>query len=453
MTRPFKHQKTGTYWVRKVVPEELRPTVGQRELKRSLKTKDPAEAKRLAPAVIAELEQVIASARLGKTFTREDLQGLTGEYYRQRHAELVAEARRRNWGETDFTNAETSLDVVPDQGGTPEEEEDAVIAWAAPRVDALLARFGVLAPPAFRAKLAVGLYKAEHQAVRSAQAEVELHDEPAAPAYPTFRPTEARSISTLFSQYAAAKRISDRTREQWARYIEHFELWLNGKPADRVAPSDVQRYADSLLSDGGLHGRKLSAKTINESYIASINTTYAWAMKPGRALVTTNPAQGVSVEVPRSESGPRRRAYKRDEVKTILSAARLQDTPYKRWVPWLLAFTGARVSEILNAKKADLGQAEGVWYLAIREQAEGESGQRLKNTWSIRCVPIHSALIAEGFLRYAAALPDGEHLFPGKWSDKHGDRTKTPSNRLREWLNTVRAPEPGWHPITASGIG
>jgi hypothetical protein len=48
MTRPYRHPKTGMYWVRKVVPQELRPLIGQGELKRSLRTKAPHEARRLA---------------------------------------------------------------------------------------------------------------------------------------------------------------------------------------------------------------------------------------------------------------------------------------------------------------------------------------------------------------------------------------------------------------------
>ena len=45
MARPFKHPKTGVYWLRKVVPAPRRATVGQCELKGSLRTKDPEAAK------------------------------------------------------------------------------------------------------------------------------------------------------------------------------------------------------------------------------------------------------------------------------------------------------------------------------------------------------------------------------------------------------------------------
>ncbi|MGO9238438.1 MAG: DUF6538 domain-containing protein [Methylocella sp.] len=57
MARPWKHPKTGIYWLRKRVPDDLRPILGKREEKRSLGTRDSAEAKRLHAQALAELEQ------------------------------------------------------------------------------------------------------------------------------------------------------------------------------------------------------------------------------------------------------------------------------------------------------------------------------------------------------------------------------------------------------------
>jgi hypothetical protein len=57
MARPWKHPKTGIYWLRKHVPEELRAAVGKVEEKFSLKTRDPAEAKRLHAAALVALEE------------------------------------------------------------------------------------------------------------------------------------------------------------------------------------------------------------------------------------------------------------------------------------------------------------------------------------------------------------------------------------------------------------
>ncbi len=65
MSRPFKHPNSGVFWLRKGVPEDLRKIIGKREEKRSLKTRDPAEAKRRHAEALAEIEARWANLRAG----------------------------------------------------------------------------------------------------------------------------------------------------------------------------------------------------------------------------------------------------------------------------------------------------------------------------------------------------------------------------------------------------
>ncbi|MFC7541769.1 DUF6538 domain-containing protein [Siccirubricoccus deserti] len=65
MIRPVKHPKSQVYRIRKGIPAPLRHLFGGKsELIESLGTKDPAEAKRLAPGVITRIEALIAGAGL-----------------------------------------------------------------------------------------------------------------------------------------------------------------------------------------------------------------------------------------------------------------------------------------------------------------------------------------------------------------------------------------------------
>ena len=63
MSRPWKHPKTGIYWLRKRVPDELQKLVGKREEKQSLGTRDPAEAKRKHLAALTAVEEGWANLR------------------------------------------------------------------------------------------------------------------------------------------------------------------------------------------------------------------------------------------------------------------------------------------------------------------------------------------------------------------------------------------------------
>jgi len=65
MARPWKHPKTDAYWLRKGVPEALRPLVGKREEKRSLKTRDPDEARQRHAQALSEVEAQWANLRSG----------------------------------------------------------------------------------------------------------------------------------------------------------------------------------------------------------------------------------------------------------------------------------------------------------------------------------------------------------------------------------------------------
>lgn len=62
MISPWKHPRTGIYYLYKELPPHLRAEMGKRQVRRSLKTRDPAEAKRLFVQAHAELEREMAAA-------------------------------------------------------------------------------------------------------------------------------------------------------------------------------------------------------------------------------------------------------------------------------------------------------------------------------------------------------------------------------------------------------
>src|SRR3712207_5397508 len=63
MTRPWKHPRTGIFWLRRRVPRDLLGVLGKREEKRTLDTRDPAEAKRRLSEALAEVEARWAALR------------------------------------------------------------------------------------------------------------------------------------------------------------------------------------------------------------------------------------------------------------------------------------------------------------------------------------------------------------------------------------------------------
>ena len=81
-TRPWKHPKTASYYLRRGVPLDLRALVGTREEKVSLGTKDPVEAKRLHAVALVELEQRWAALRVGpRRLSEREAHDLAAPFY------------------------------------------------------------------------------------------------------------------------------------------------------------------------------------------------------------------------------------------------------------------------------------------------------------------------------------------------------------------------------------
>ncbi|WP_269517917.1 DUF6538 domain-containing protein [Alteromonas sp. BMJM2] len=64
MSSPFKHPKSGTYYLRKGVPHHLIPIIGKREFKQSLRTKDLREAKKRIIPLLADIDEQLDHAEL-----------------------------------------------------------------------------------------------------------------------------------------------------------------------------------------------------------------------------------------------------------------------------------------------------------------------------------------------------------------------------------------------------
>jgi integrase len=122
---------------------------------------------------------------------------------------------------------------------------------------------------------------------------------------------------------------------------------------------------------------------------------WRWAIKNGRLEV--NPFEGISPPKERGRSR-QRRAFTDTEAATILTAARAK-SGFMRWLPWVCCLTGARISEICQSAKDDVTVIDGVPVLRIADEgdADEDNPRSLKTEDSRRNVPIHPALIAEGF--------------------------------------------------------
>lgn len=463
MCSPYRPKNSAKYWVRKRVPQELKAAVGQTEIKRSLGTTDPKEARRLAPVVCAKIDQVITQARRSLAMDASDVKTLSGEYLRERLSGIKAEAIEQEWERDTFDAARDQLTALVERDlprnlerhEYDQARQKRLAEVGLEAIQPILDRHGLRPPERIRYQLGANALRAELDAYIGAASQLNGDMNWQLPDYAQSAVMEdPATLPQLFADYVqVSPDFAPRTRDSWKTYIDRAHTFFDSKPASQITRQDVRRFADALLlgdKKATPKGKPLAGKTVKDNYIAVLKSVYRSAIDRGR--LTENPALNIKIQTKKSQVIP----YSRDEVWTVLQASRKEPTKrtlpqtanVRRWVPWLAAFTGARIAELLWLERKDIRFTQGVAYISIQAGSGDGSARTVKTDSSTRSVPLHPAIIEEGFLEYLRSLPGGEqYLFGGSWADKNGDRTKTPANRLRDWLK-LQLPDADWQRLS-----
>lgn len=450
MTRPYPHPKTGIYWLRKVVPVPLRAAVGQRELTRSLATKDPQQARQLAPAVLAEFEATLAAARVsagaGRPLSHREVMALCGVWYRAEVAEFEDDPGDPEGWEVADDLLLDKLYCDPETGEPIEfrpKERDLLEARQ------FLAGRGIAADPASLRAFAKELFFTKRKAAAVLRRRAEGDYSPDA-TLATFPPdpmsghkepkatTAPLTGEALLSAWAAENRPAPATRRKYAGAFRQVARILGFDDLARLTKQDVVRFKEARLGEGRHPG------TVADEMIAA-GTICKWAV--ANAKLADNPFAGLAPKA--TKRGPKSRTpYSDKEAATILQAAR-GEVGWRRWLPWLLAFSGARLSEVADMRRRDVRQDSGVWVLDFVPLPRRAG----KNDIFQRMVPLHPLVIAEGFLDYLDALPTEPNgpLFPDLTAAKDGSRTIAATSAHGRWVRDVagitgadKAPAHSW---------
>lgn len=260
-------------------------------------------------------------------------------------------------------------------------------------------------------------------------------------------------IASLYDAYLDELEKSGKgavARRRWAPVITDLVAFLKHDDANRITKSDVIRWKDDLLT-------RYAPKTVRDINLASLKAVLTWAHENER--IDTNPAVGVRVRLA-ARPQSREKGFTDEEARVILSAVRAYQpkpsanpqtreseemTAAKRWVPWLCAFSGARVAEITQLRKEDVRETNGIAYLRITPDAGSVK------TGLYRDVPIHRQLIEVGFLRFVEQSSDGPLFYRiGNRRPGATDPSKMVATRIGRWLRTLPAmpaevdPSHGW---------
>lgn len=135
--------------------------------------------------------------------------------------------------------------------------------------------------------------------------------------------------------------------------------------------------------------------------------------------------------------------FRLEEARAVLLATRTKSlSDETRWLPWLCAYSWARISEPTQLRAEDIFEVGGRWFMRLTTMG----GRSLKTQHSERRVPTHDDELSEGFLNFVEdkeAASKGNpscRLFAASGQSKMGDW-------VRRTLKITRAelqPNHGW---------
>ena len=417
-------QVGSTYYFRRIVPRDL---VGyfttqtgkpRSEWKYSLRTKDRDEAKRRKRRYEDETDGLIDEARrvVAETMPSDKADGPPESRGSDERAEALAavaaekraryEARRQYRVEVEKRLLMSTAEMTPQEA-----------AW----VDVMRER-GV--PTETLQEAAEG----QQQANRALEADTRGGNLPL-------------SIMGLFDRYAASGAPNANTARRWRGKVSMLIEHLGHDDARRVTRADLNGWTAALIEKG------LAKKTIVDGYLPAVRSAFAVAYEDG--AIPSNPAASLKVRGPKPVK-LRERDLTDEEATTILRASlepqseRLssQHALARRWVPWLCAYTGARVGEITQLRAKDIVRTGDFWCIHITPEAGSVK------TDEARLVPLHSHLVEQGVLGLAKAGDETPLFYSEGAGSEVNPGSKLRASDLARWVRShgVTAPQPnhGW---------
>lgn len=162
--------------------------------------------------------------------------------------------------------------------------------------------------------------------------------------------------------------------------------------------------------------------------LARTTGMFSWAFQKG--YIATNPAQKLTVTMPKQKKGVRgRRPFTHEELKVFFSAPMftgclsshrrheqgdvlVKDDEY--WLPILGLYTGARLSEIIQLHLSDCFLDDDYPHISINEDGPEKPGdpdyKHVKSEAGVRLIPLHPDLFEMGFREFF----DGQRKLAGK---------------------------------------
>lgn len=458
MPSPVRRNNTGKWYLDVRVPEDVAESFGKKRVRKSLNTYDPAEAKVVHNLEYASLQATWERLRHRSSsppvrLTQKQTVALAGKHYEHLMERF----------EEDPPVLEQTRETLATLKSV-EHRMDLRGTWFVKVIETLLDDEGIAIDDDSHSRLGSALYDASVQAIANFErfAQGDYSPDPMAKRFPEWKPPQAQGEATaakpttsigptldeLFKRWAASHTAAGKAKgtiSDYLKRIESFKSYIGHQNATQVTRQDVGNWVTYLLEE-----KRLNPKTVRGKYLAALSRIYS--LSKGRGVLETNPAEGIEVDVPKAIV-TREKGFTDAEAAMILTAA--QEDPATlgnmgdknkaaiRWVPWIAAYTGARVAEITQLHKSDFLDEGGVFCLRITP----EGGKSVK-TGEYRIVPVHSHLLETGIMAFLGGCSEGPLFYePPANSEDHLSRARSAGEKVRKWVRaTVGIKDKGVQP-------
>jgi len=343
---------SGVWHFRLIVPADLRPVLGLRVLKRSLGTRDPAQARLYAYQLGAQYAHAFASAR--------GSHGMGSAY-------------------DDYLESLRGFEIKPTKSGSLSVKTDGT-------------------PDDNRAAL---------EALRLMRARLTTPAAPVKPPAPR-GPTLAQAIA----RYAAteAKTLKPNTWAGRQRALASFAVAIgHATPVAAITRSMVSVWATELMTTVSKITVANWVSHVAQIFHAEIRAGHIEGANVVRGVIKVKKAEKVA----RRSQGHGWEPFELSDLQKMFDPTNFANTRqiHVRWGALIGLYTGARVSEVAQLFLRDFVDVDGTPCMRLVNESDGQS---LKTESSKRLVPIHPDLIALGLLMRVAALraQGAERLFP-----------------------------------------
>lgn len=451
-------ERDGRFFARIVIPKALRPYLENKtELRKPLGA-DYREATRKIHSAVAEMQFALRQAEIkaadaGRTVTTSAPYALSIEQMALRHYTRRLEQD---------TEARHSSSLYASMGVDDRFAQELKHAFTGKASNQQLLDLAGLSIDFFRSRgntaveygtpewrqLAIALCAAEYEVLSriAERDEGDFAGEPSHPALTRAEPIAAErqpvSLTGLFDDYITSRKLlgaGEESERRWKPVFDNLRKFLKHDDATRLTKQDLLAWRDNIL-------KNRSPKTVRDVWLASLRAVLNWAVREDR--LPTNVAADVHQDVQKRRY-VRERGFTEEEATRILAASfayqkgekeSVKTAAAKRWVPFLAAFTGARVTELTQLRKEDVHEKNGRRFIRITPDAGSVK------TGQYRDVPLHPQVRELGFDAFVDGSASGPLFFDASSAKGSLSGARTVSGRLSEWVRGLGVVPDGVQP-------